>query len=179
MIVAAPEVPETIRAFAQQHMSLGSLRYYLAQAVRDAFVTGNGYLLFNTDEPISAYNGHPERAVDLGNGMILATPGEAPRPGLHLRGLEQRGNAYGLGMMEVILPSMMQAQVVGEAAEFARTVLSDERARHYHSWAESTISMAERSAVDIDEAARSVFTPILDFLREPAGDLYFPGRERM
>ena len=179
MIVSGPDVPESIRGFAQQHMNLGSLRYYLAQALRDAFVTGNGYLLFNTDEPVSAYNGSPERAVDLGRDRIAPMAGGPSKPGLHLRGLEQQGSDYGLGLMEVVLPSLMQAATVEGAADLARTVLSDPAARDHRAWAERTVAFAERSAANLEEATRSVFSPLFNFLPAPASDLYFPGREQM
>jgi hypothetical protein len=178
-IVAPPDVPEAVRAFVQQELGLGSFRQFLAEALRDGLVTGNGYLAYSSTPPFAVYGLRPEKAVDLGSGRAAA---EADAPGvdaLHLRGFEQPGSRYGLGILELALSRLQQLDVFGESTAFARRVLETPSLSQHHDWAVRTLRLAERVEADGNQKLQVVFAPMLTLLPEPVPNLYFEGRDRM
>jgi hypothetical protein len=178
-IVAGPEVPEAVRAFAQQELALGSIRQYLAEVLRDALVTGNGYLAFGRTAPVVAYALRPDTAVDLGDDMAAPGANSSPVRALHLRGLEQPGSRYGLGVLELALSRLQQSDVFSASASFARQVLATPSRAENHGWATRTLALCQRVNADGDRGLRQVLAPILTLLPEPVPDLYFEGRERL
>jgi hypothetical protein len=179
LIVAPPEVPEAVRAFAQQEMHLGFYRQYLAHALRDALVTGNGYLAFTSIPPFSVFNLRPDDAVDAGRGMVLPKTGEPAVNALHLRGLDQPNSIHGLGILELALPNLQSADVFRESSLFAHKVLETPSLYDRHDWAHRTLRLAERVEADSDKRLREAFAPMLTLLPEPVPNLYFEGRERL
>ncbi len=172
-IVAPPEVPEAVRAFAQQESSLGAWGRYTAELLRDALVVGNGYLAFDTSAPFKIYNLRPDDAVDVGDEMASPSSDEAPVHALHLRALQQPGSAYGLGIVELALPYLQQLDVFNETAAFANQVLATPARADRHDWARRTLGLAERAADNADAKLRQVFAPMLSLLPEPVANLYF------
>jgi hypothetical protein len=178
-IVAPPEVPEAVRAFTQQELGLGSLRQYLAEALRDALVTGNGYVAYNTTAPFAVYNLRPDDALDAGNGMVAPQSGERAVHALHLRGLEQPGSRYGLGILELAMSHVQQLDVFGASTALAHQVLAEPPLSNRRDWAIRTLNLAERVEADGNQKLREVFSPMLTLLPEPVPNLYFEGRERI
>jgi hypothetical protein len=177
MIRSQPGTPESIQTTAKQFLDLGSIRYYLAQAERDAFVLGNGYVAFVSD-PRGVYNLRPEEAVPQGDELVLPRPGESPVRALHLTGMRQPGSLLGLGLLELALPALQQQEM------FERITA---RAKQFESspdpvaveWAKKSFAMAERGAKANEQNLRDIFSPLLTLLPDPIADLYFSGFELM
>ena len=178
-VVAGPEVPEAVRAFAQQELGLGSLQQYLAEVLRDALVTGNGYLAFGRAAPVAIYALPPDTAVDLGDGTAAREADSPAVPALHLRGLEQPGSRYGLGVLELALYRLQQSDIFSGSASFAKQVLETPSRSAKHDWATRTLALCERVEADGDRRLQDVFAPMLTLLPEPVPDLYFEGRDRL
>ena len=178
-IVAGPEVPEAVRAFAQQELGLSSLRQYLAEVLRDAVVTGNGYLAFGRTAPVAVYALRPDTAVDLGDDMAAPEADSPPVRALHLRGLEQPGSRYGLGVLELALSRLQQSDIFSASTSFARQVLATPSLSGKHDWATRTLALCERVEADGDRRLEEVLAPMLTLLPEPVPDLYFEGRDRL
>jgi hypothetical protein len=178
-VIAGPEVPEAVRAFAQQELGLGSLRQYLAEVLRDALVTGNGYLAFGRTAPVAVYALRPDTAVDLGDGTAAPETGSAAVRAVHLRGLEQPGSRYGLGVLELALYRLQQSDIFSASASFAKQVLETPSLWEKHDWATRTLALCERVEADGDRRLQDVLAPMLTLLPEPVPDLYFQGRDRL
>jgi hypothetical protein len=175
---APPGTPESIQTMVSQRLSLGSYKQYMAQALRDAFVTGNGYLAFTETDPPAAYNLRPTEAEPAGDHMVTPRAGAKPVRALHLRGMLQPGVAYGLGLLEVALPALadeeMFAEILAKARPFEGSDIGEAR-----EWARKTKEQADRSRAAHDRSLREMFSPLLAFLPEPEADLYFPGSEQL
>jgi hypothetical protein len=178
-IVAGPEVPEAVRAYAQQELGLGSLRQYLAEVLRDALVAGNGYLAFGRTAPVSVYALRPDTAVDLGDDTASPEPDSPGVHALHLRGLEQPGSKYGLGVLELALHRLQLSDIFSQSASFAKQVLATPSLSEKHDWATRTLALCERAETDGDRRLQQVLAPMLTLLPEPVPDLYFEGRDRL
>lgn len=178
-IVGGPEVPEAVRAFVQQELGLGSMRQYLAEVLRDALVTGNGYLAFGRAAPVAVYGLRPDTAVDLGDGTAAPKADSPAVHALHLRGLEQPGSLYGLGVLELALSRLQQLDIFSQSAAFAKQVLATPSHPERHDWATRTLRLGERVEADGDRKLQEVLAPMLTLLPEPVPDLYFEGRDRM
>jgi hypothetical protein len=178
-VVAGPEVPEAIRAFVQQELGLGALRQYLAEVLRDALVTGNGYLAFGRTAPVSVYALRPDTAVDVGDNTAAPEAGSPAVRALHLRGLEQPSSKYGLGVLELALYRLQQSDIFSASASFAKQVLEMPSLGEKHDWATRTLALCERVEADGDRRLQDVLAPMLTLLPEPVPDLYFEGRDRL
>jgi hypothetical protein len=172
-------VPEAIRAFVQQELGLGALRQYLAEVLRDALVTGNGYLAFGRTAPVSVYALRPDTAVDVGDNTAAPEAGSPAVRALHLRGLEQPSSKYGLGVLELALYRLQQSDIFSASASFAKQVLEMPSLGEKHDWATRTLALCERVEADGDRRLQDVLAPMLTLLPEPVPDLYFEGRDRL
>jgi hypothetical protein len=174
---APPGTPETIETKMRQDLALGSMNQYLAQALRDAFVVGNGYVAFTSDPP-AVYNLRPDLAAPGDSDLVAPRAGEKPVPAMHLRGLEQPGSVYGLGLVELALMALMQQETFDILVDRAQKFLasSDTNARE---WASRTQALAERGRAANEKGLQETFSPLLTFTPAPVSDLYFPGAEEL
>ncbi len=177
MIVADSNTPERLRGFAQQHFELSSASQYFAQALRDGFALGNGYVTFTDAEPIGAYNLRPELTV-LGpeEGGAYLDGGATRVPVAHFKGVEQATSPYGVSLLEVILPILFQVDAFTEAAAFARQILAEDQ-EEGRLWAQRTVPQADRVLAAAADRIGEILAPLLQLPPPSSSGLYFAGSE--
>jgi len=174
---------EAMRSFLQQQLLVSSSRQYINHAVRDALVTGNGYLAFRVDQQFSFHNLDPERTRVRGRDRYqVAGPDnrmtDIDDSVIHLRGLRQPKSEYGVSLLEVFVGDYFQTKTF---ANLDASIPLDAPWR--------LIPQNRRQLEEIDDqrrrilqAQRSRFEDVLPFVRQQArasqADLYFPGYER-
>lgn len=112
---------EGIRLKIQQQTALTAIPQMLAQAVRDAYVCGNGFVapeMVGLDMGARCYR--PETTEVLPDGSI-STPGpdgaqhKIDGPVMHLRGAEQLDSSYGVSALEPFLNILEERRVIAES----------------------------------------------------------------
>ncbi len=179
MIVADATTPERVRAYLQQHFRLSGVTHYLAQALRDGFVQGNGYLTYTDGEPIGVYNLQPATTtLSAQAGYAHPSPSQDAVPVIHVRGMSQPYFRYGLGILEVVLGKLFQQEVFKQATTTARQILA-EGPDIGRGWAHETIAQAERVKAASSRAMIEILSPLKETLPPPSPGLYFGGCERL
>jgi hypothetical protein len=172
--------PEETRVTIQGKTALLGVRQFFNQALRDADVTGNGFVQFGA----GGLEGdlrclRPEDVVVLTDGALRSAKGEEKLDRvLHLRGLEQFDSPYGISPWEPLLYVLQRRSVLEGATELMKTVIESPGAT------ESDRDRAARSlsaAEAIDADTKSRLDQLLWFprrrLNEVRKDLYFNGQE--
>jgi hypothetical protein len=169
-IVSPSSVPDRLRIFLQQEYNLASFRYYIAQALRDALVFGNGYIVADDLESMSIHNLPPEASFngDISQEMVI-----------HFEGLIQSNGGRALGLLEAVIPSLQQKQVVDDAKRFASSLHDTPQGRSHSEWIEQVTAMSARVDIDFNSSIRSIFAPMFNFLPDPVSDLYFDGLDSL
>jgi hypothetical protein len=172
--------PEAIRQWTQGHAALLGTRQFMNQTLRDADVTGNGYLQssFSGLDPTMRclrpedveVIGEEEFRID-GEGLISGSV-------LHLRGLEQFTSPYGISPWEPLLYVLQRRRIADGAGEQMRAILAapdaSERVRE-----RAQQSLRALAAIEADTEER--LEKLLWYPRRSLGsireDLYFSGQE--
>lgn len=176
--------PEAARQALQQTGELAGFRQFATQALRDADVCGNGYLIVGT------FAGHPELrcarpdAVEIRPDGILVEhrpdgPVILPDGTLHHRGLEQLDSVYGISPLEPLLFALQQADLAAQARSLAHAALETgdvpvavrDRARQMLAMSDVLEESMERQLGQLTDLAER-------FLPPPVTQLYFRGQER-
>jgi hypothetical protein len=172
---------EPARQFAQQQTTTVGLQHYLAQAMRDAFVCGNGYFqpgMSGLDMAVRCL--HPHRVSVAADGAITEDRTDGDRlaaPGtVHLRGVEQIGSPYGFAAIEPLLYIAEQRRVAVAAKNFARGVPPKERAS-LGDRLDRSIASSDAMLTNLEARLLEITGSIETLPREVPDDLYLPGRE--
>jgi hypothetical protein len=173
--------PEDVRVWTQGHTALLGVRQFLNQALRDADVTGNGFIEFGFSglDPTMRCLTAEHVTVSHSEEFSLI---DDPRPlgqVLHLRGLEQFTSRYGISPWEPLLYVVQRRSIIKAASEHMRAVIAapdaSERVRD-----QAMQSMRAVEAMEADTEER--LDKLLWFPRRRLGevreDLYFSGQER-
>jgi hypothetical protein len=125
--------PSITRDRLQQLGGAMHFKYYLNQCLRDAEVTGNGYVAFHRTEPVGLYNLRPEEVQLLPDGTFQVH-GEHPstlhgrHDVMHLRGIQQVHSLYGISLLEAFMPSIVLLDKWDRIEATAASLAGDERA---------------------------------------------------
>lgn len=167
----------------RQFASMG-IRHWVSQTVRDAEVCGNGYLVTVPDPYPALYALRPEdvEVISAEDFRLVDTEGSGRIDGhvLHVRGIEQFESRYGISFLEPLLAQYRTLRTFREANDFAQRVVQTYTAGSAeHSWAEATLSVAERGLADAEEQLGKLLWFPREWLPGAREGLYFPGQERM
>jgi hypothetical protein len=171
---------EVARRFAQQQTTTVGVQQYVAQALRDAFVCGNGYLqpgMSGLDMAMRCLR--PER-VSLADGAVTEHRDDGDRVAgpetLHLRGVEQIHCPYGFATIEPLLYVAEHRRVALAAKEFASSVSDEDRARHKDRL-DRSIASSDAMLETLEARVTEITGSIEASPRAIPDDLYLPGRE--
>jgi hypothetical protein len=167
---------EDVRLFVQQQMTTAGLPQMLAQAFRDGFICGNGYLrpeLVGLD--LNARCLLPERVEATPNGFVerreLSQLVHGPEV-MHFRVAEQLNSPYGVSGLEPLLFVAQHRTLIAGARE-----LSSVAPDRFRQDAERHARTADAMEHDL-EARLLELTGVVEILpRDIPDDLYFPGQE--
>jgi hypothetical protein len=106
-------VPTVVERFTQRTANM-QVHRYTAHALRDALVTGAGCLALTQMEPVGVYAIRPDELDLLPDGRArrrssVLMDEESP---VLFTAITQPGSLYGLGMLEVLLPSLRQFAIL-------------------------------------------------------------------
>ena len=173
--------PEEIRRWTQSHTALLGTRQFMNQALRDADVTGNGYLqiAFSGLDPTMRCL-RPEDVEIRGTADFCLT-GEGRPSGkvLHLRGLEQFDSPYGISPWEPLLYVLQRRRITESAAEHMRQIIgASQAAEQVRKRAEQSLRAIAAMEKDTEERLDKLLWFPRRRLREAREDIYFDGQER-
>lgn len=175
-LVASAYLPDVVVDGSRELLTLGRMRQSLAQAIRDALVTGNGYVAFSDFEPLSTYNIDPADGREA-NSKQVVDPHGVIVPGVHMTGMRQIESPYGLSLLEPILQHLQSRDIYQSVRARIEDLEPDQRER-----AERTIGPAAEMLKDAGRSFESQLRIIYErfqSLPEAPPNLYFPGHARM
>jgi hypothetical protein len=178
-----PGASTQMRELLQSNIAVFGLRHFQNQALRDAEVCGNGYLVSGQGREIAPRCLRPEEVEIVGDGEFIEWSNGKQQPlsnVLHLRGLDQLDSPYGMSVLEPYLFAADQVRVFDESRSLYERVLRDAAAPpQIREEAPRMIELSHRSI----DAIEGKLTQLLGYSRDrlPAAkkDLYFPGQEEI
>jgi hypothetical protein len=173
---------EEVRAWTQRHTALLGVRQFMNHTIRDAEVTGNGFLEFGfrgLDPTLRCLR--PESVNVLGDEHFAVDAMEGPRDTgrvMHLRGVEQFDSKYGISPLEPLLYELRQRQVILSVAEMARVVAaSRDASEEVRRRSETTVRVTEALQRETERRMEQLMWFPRRRLRDVREDLYFSGQE--
>jgi hypothetical protein len=181
--VRFPGAPTELRELLQSNFALSGLRHFQNQAMRDAEVYGNGYLVMGENSELAIRCLRPED-VEIGTGGdFFELHGGGRRllsNVLHLRGLDQFDSPYGMSTLEPFLFAADQVRVFEESRELYKRALGDPGApSQTRAQAPAMIELSERSIEGIETRLSQLLSYSRDRLPAARKDIYFPGQEEL
>jgi hypothetical protein len=169
---------EGVRLKIQQQTALTAIPQLLAQALRDAYVCGNGFVapeMVGLDMGARCYR--PETTEVSPDGSI-STPGkdgsrqEVPGSVMHFRGATQLGSSYGISALEPFLGVLEERRVIAESR--ALQALAPAHLKDRLERADAVSDLMEEA---LEQRIRDL-TGVIELLpRQIPPDLYLTGSE--
>jgi hypothetical protein len=151
------------------------------QTLRDADVTGNGYLqtAFSGLDPTMRCLRPEDVYISGAADFCLADEGRLSGKVLHFRGLEQFDSLYGISPWEPLLYVLQQRRIVESAAETMRQIVGATQAseRDRERAAQSLLAIGAMEKETEDRLDKLLWFPRRR-LRQIREDIYFDGQER-
>ncbi|MEV5767172.1 hypothetical protein AB0L34_21785 [Micromonospora sp. NPDC052213] len=162
-------------------LDLGDVRTYLAHLARDAYVCGNGFLAFGSPPETALRLIQPEKGqLDQTGAKVRTSEGSDWLRVLHVRGAEQVGSMYGLGMVEPFISQVsMHDVLIGRLYTARSWTLWDRAPSSAKDWAATVERSVPRMIKRVQDQIKASLGTVTEGLTDPPQDLYFPGRERM
>ncbi|MET7806876.1 hypothetical protein [Micromonospora chersina] len=180
MTIVGPGTDQVMR-MSLDMLDVGAVRTFLAHLSRDAFVCGNGYLSFGQPPESALRLIAPEGARLNDSGNSVQEPGSTGWTRvLHIRGAEQVGSKYGLGMLEPFIAQIAQRDALIRKLYAADCLLRWDRTPP---WAKA-LAETDKKAVPqlirtVESQMQAALGSVTEGLTEPPQELFFPGHERM
>jgi hypothetical protein len=169
-------------AFARNLLDVGLSRTYLAHLARDAFVCGNGYLVFGSQPDEDVRLLQPEHVEILEPGVFRETAGDQQvihRQVLHVPGAHQFGSFYGVSVLEPFIQIENQREVMTEVRDLGSAWDRPEVPEKEREDARSRIPLAQRQLAELEERSVSLLGGVKTIGITPEPGLYFRGMEQM
>lgn len=171
-----------VTAFARDLLDIGLSRTYLAHLARDAFVCGNGYLVYGSQPDEDLRLLRPEDVEIIGSGVFRESSGD--REVLHTRvvhvtGAHQYDSPYGVSVLEPFIQIENQRGVMSDVRDLGVAWDRSEVPEVARREARARIPLADRQLADLDERTVKLLggAQTLGVTLQPG--LYFPGMELM
>lgn len=174
-----------IAGFIRDHLDLGLNRTFMAHVVRDAYVCGNGYLVYGPvpDEDMRLLPPEVVTVLDDGN-YEEETPGgpiiHRAKHVMHVKGATQAHSRYGVSLLEPLVALQAHREIADEI--ISQAIASDDD-RFPPDWRQYTVRrkpLGERIAAQVERDTEAILGPSL--ATNSLGvvvpeDLYFRGFE--
>jgi hypothetical protein len=174
-----------IAGFLRDHLDLGLNRTYMAHVVRDAYVCGNGYLVYGPvpDEDMRLLLPETVTVMDDGSfeeqkpsGMVRHKPNHV----MHIKGATQAASRYGVSLLEPLVVLQAHREIADGVLSRAIAWDDDRVPAESRDYALRMKPLGERIAARVERDTEAIIGPTLatNSLEVLVPEsLYFPGSE--
>lgn len=150
--------------FVRDFLDLGLSRTYTAHLVRDAYVCGNGYLLYGQvpDEDMRLLR--PETVSIRDDGTYLETTASGTlvhRKVMHMTGATQDNSPYGISLLEPFVSLQLQREIAEHILACAAAWDTDEVPDEVRQSQRARVPLAKRTLAKCEQSTREILGPIL------------------
>lgn len=178
-----PGASTQMREVLQSNIAVLGLRQFQNQALRDAEVCGNGYLVIGQGREVAPRCLRPEEVEIIGDDEFIEWSDGERRPlakVLHLRGLDQLDSPYGMSALEPYLFAVEQVRIFDQSRRLYERALEEEAApAQIREEAPAMIELSRRSTDAVEARLTQLLGHSRDRLPAAKKDLYFPGQEEI